>query len=98
MFMKKGVIFLVLVLLGYCAVTGIVTDELIYEKEGWKILCIEGQPYERGFQHGQTLAEEIYEHEMEFINTFIGGENIEKTRAIFRELAMGYWDKVPEEY
>ena len=30
-----------------------------YEKNGWIYVHIEGQPYERGFQHGYLLAKEI---------------------------------------
>lgn len=30
-----------------------------YEENGWIYLHIEGQPYERGFQHGYLLAQEI---------------------------------------
>lgn len=30
-----------------------------YEENGWTYLHIEGKPYERGFQHGRLLAEEI---------------------------------------
>jgi hypothetical protein len=32
-----------------------------YEKNGWIYLHIEGKPFERGFQHGYTLAKEIYD-------------------------------------
>jgi predicted choloylglycine hydrolase len=31
----------------------------ILEKEGVKILCLEGSPYEMGYQHGEALKEEI---------------------------------------
>src|SRR5262245_37408510 len=30
-----------------------------YPQAGWIVLHIEGEPYERGFQHGQLLAAEI---------------------------------------
>ncbi|MDD2837021.1 MAG: hypothetical protein PHY05_12840, partial [Methanothrix sp.] len=30
-----------------------------YEENGWTYLHIEGKPYERGFQHGRLLAQEI---------------------------------------
>ncbi|ATW24724.1 C45 family autoproteolytic acyltransferase/hydolase [Candidatus Formimonas warabiya] len=30
-----------------------------YRKHGWSYLHIEGSPYERGFQHGYTLAKEL---------------------------------------
>ena len=32
-----------------------------YEENGWIYLHIEGKPYERGFQHGKLLAQEIWE-------------------------------------
>ena len=32
-----------------------------YHQEGWIYLHLEGKPYERGFQHGKLLAEEINE-------------------------------------
>ena len=32
-----------------------------YEKNGWIFVHIEGSPYERGFQHGYLLADEIQE-------------------------------------
>src|SRR5712671_6685453 len=30
-----------------------------YTQDGWIVLHIEGKPYERGFQHGRLLAEEL---------------------------------------
>ncbi|MBN2017373.1 MAG: hypothetical protein JW794_04485 [Candidatus Cloacimonetes bacterium] len=32
-----------------------------YEKDGWIFLHIEGEPYERGFQHGYLIADEFKE-------------------------------------
>src|SRR5262249_9207078 len=32
-----------------------------YPQAGWTVLHIEGQPYERGYQHGRLLAAEISE-------------------------------------
>jgi hypothetical protein len=32
-----------------------------YEENGWIYLHIEGKPYERGYQHGKLLAQEIWE-------------------------------------
>ncbi len=32
-----------------------------YEENGWIYLHIEGKPYERGFQHGKLLSQEIWE-------------------------------------
>src|SRR5436853_624091 len=33
-----------------------------YPQSGWIVLHIEGEPYERGFQHGKLLAAEIVDH------------------------------------
>lgn len=33
-----------------------------YSQDGWIVLHIEGEPYERGYQHGQLLASEIAAH------------------------------------
>ena len=33
-----------------------------YTQSGWIVLHIEGEPYERGYQHGKLLAAEIAEH------------------------------------
>jgi len=32
-----------------------------YEKDGWIFIHIEGEPYERGFQHGYLIADELKE-------------------------------------
>src|SRR5262245_59684892 len=33
-----------------------------YPQAGWTVVHIEGEPYERGVQHGRLLAEEIAGH------------------------------------
>jgi hypothetical protein len=33
-----------------------------YPQAGWVVLHIEGEPYERGYQHGKLLAAEIADH------------------------------------
>src|SRR5947199_8021988 len=33
-----------------------------YPQAGWIVLHIEGEPYERGYQHGRLLATEIAAH------------------------------------
>src|SRR5262245_11242110 len=33
-----------------------------YPQAGWTVLHIEGEPYERGYQHGQLLASEIVDY------------------------------------
>ncbi len=33
-----------------------------YPQSGWVVLHIEGQPYERGYQHGQLMSAEIADH------------------------------------
>jgi hypothetical protein len=34
-----------------------------YPQHGWLVVHIEGEPYERGVQHGRLLAEEIVDHQ-----------------------------------
>ena len=50
-----------------------------YEKNGWIFVHIEGQPYERGFQHGYLLAEEIKEalRVSKFLVKWYTGEDFE---------------------
>ena len=33
-----------------------------YPKDGWVVLHVEGEPYERGFQHGRLMASEIADY------------------------------------
>src|SRR3954464_15024990 len=33
-----------------------------YPQAGWVVLHIEGEPYERGYQHGKLMAAEIADH------------------------------------
>src|SRR5258708_8267606 len=33
-----------------------------YPQAGWNVLHIEGEPYERGYQHGRLLASQIAAH------------------------------------
>ena len=33
-----------------------------YPQSGWVVLHIEGEPYERGYQHGQLMSAEIADH------------------------------------
>src|SRR6187397_60179 len=33
-----------------------------YPQDGWTVLHIEGEPYERGYQHGRLMASEIAAH------------------------------------
>jgi hypothetical protein len=39
-----------------------------YAQSGWIVLHIEGEPYERGYQHGKLLAAEIVEHVQSLAN------------------------------
>jgi hypothetical protein len=45
-----------------------------YPKDGWIVLHIEGEPYERGYQHGQLLAPEIVDY-IDMLSTKRGKEN-----------------------
>src|SRR5712691_4168484 len=42
-----------------------------YPQAGWIVLHIEGEPYERGYQHGQLLAPEI----VSYVKCFAGLQN-----------------------
>jgi hypothetical protein len=50
-----------------------------YEKNGWIYVHIEGQPYERGFQHGYLIADEIQEalRVSKFLVKWYTGEDFE---------------------
>ncbi len=43
-----------------------------YPQHGWLVVHIEGEPYERGVQHGRLLAEEIIDHQKSLAAFAIG--------------------------
>ena len=45
-----------------------------YPKDGWIVVHIEGEPYERGYQHGKLLAPEIVDY-VDMLATKRGKEN-----------------------
>jgi len=68
-----------------------------YEKEGWIFLHIEGEPFERGFQHGYTMAKEIKDT-IEIIAYYLA-QSTEKEWSFYREAAERmFWPKIGAEY
>jgi hypothetical protein len=45
-----------------------------YPKDGWTVLHIEGEPYERGYQHGKLMAPEIVDY-IDMLATKRGKDN-----------------------
>ena len=79
-----------------------------YDKDGWRFVYVEGGPYQRGFQLGYILADDINDYKRYIAHQIIPEGGIvkqccrvlrEMAWKILREMAtMEYWDKVPEEY
>ena len=70
---------------------------LSYRKNGWIYLSISGAPYERGFQHGYTLAKEI--KEAFSVSSMMAEKMLKSKWADFcQQQYQLFWDKVPEEY
>ncbi len=53
-----------------------------YPKAGWIVLHIEGEPYERGYQHGRLLATEI----ADYIKTLAGRRSTKDPVVAWREV------------
>jgi hypothetical protein len=53
-----------------------------YPKAGWIVLHIEGEPYERGYQHGRLLAPEI----ADYIKTLAGRRSTKDPGVAWREV------------
>ena len=51
-----------------------------YPQAGWVVLHIEGEPYERGYQHGKLMAREIVDH----IKTLAGQRSSQDTAAAWK--------------
>jgi outer membrane protein assembly factor BamB len=66
-----------------------------YNTHGWIYLHIEGDPYERGYQHGYLLANEIVDHIQRWIHIFPQKWSWKLQR--FNAMRL-FWDKYPEEY
>ncbi|HEY2155840.1 MAG TPA: C45 family autoproteolytic acyltransferase/hydrolase, partial [Isosphaeraceae bacterium] len=53
-----------------------------YPKAGWIVLHIEGEPYERGYQHGRLLAPEI----ADYVKTLAGRRSARDPAVAWREV------------
>src|SRR5258707_94003 len=101
-----------LVLLAYCALAPAVTRAgdfqpdpravqrygaaYRYPQAGWIVLHIEGEPYERGVQHGRLLAPEIAAHVRCFAatqNPKSPAEGWKQTRTLANALFLRPYDK-----
>ena len=66
-----------------------------YNTHGWIYLYIEGGPYERGYQHGYLLSEEIVDHIQRWIHIFPQKLSWRIQRFNAKRF---FWNKYPEEY
>ena len=66
-----------------------------YNTHGWIYLHIEGEPYERGYQHGYLLGYEIIDMLQRWIDVFPqeGAWEFQRNSAVRL-----FWDKYPKEY
>src|SRR3989442_8698403 len=67
-----------------------------YPQAGWIVLHIEGEPYERGYQHGRLLAPEIAAFVANFANNISPGaptEGWRHARALINALFVRRFDK-----
>src|SRR3954451_16909985 len=53
-----------------------------YPQDGWIVLHIEGEPYERGYQHGRLLAPEI----ADYLRTQAGKRSAKDPAVAWREV------------
>ena len=67
-----------------------------YEKNGWIYLHIEGDPYERGFQHGYLVAKEYIDAYKCYSDMMFQTSGIEMD-FIVKEAVKMYKDKIPKE-
>ncbi len=68
-----------------------------YEKNGWIYLTINGEPYERGFQHGYNLSKEIEESlsvAKMTVKVIINSEWENFSQQAYKL----FWEKTPAEY
>ena len=63
--------------------------------QGWIYLHIEGEPYERGYQHGYLLADEIIDIINRWSNIFPQKNSWESHKRAAMRL---FWKKYPNEY
>jgi outer membrane protein assembly factor BamB len=103
-------IVLIIILLAPTFFTGVLADEgessntissercekgYRYNTHGWIYLHIEGEPYERGYQHGYLLADEIIDMINRWINIF---PQKWSWRIQKRDAMRLFWNKYPKEY
>ena len=66
-----------------------------FDEAGWRVLHLEGDPYQIGFQYGYLLGKNIsYNLEV----TVFGAAGFYSEWENARKLSLEYWKKVPEEY
>lgn len=70
-------------------------DGYRYNTHGWIYLHIEGDPYERGYQHGYLLADEIVDHIQRWAHIFPQKWSWKLHRFDAKRF---FWNKYPEEY
>jgi len=68
-----------------------------YNVQGWIYLHIEGKPYERGYQHGYLLADEIVDHITRWSNVIHNSEKNSKKPVDFdspkyQEISNDWWE------
>jgi len=66
-----------------------------YNTHGWIYLYIEGDPYERGYQHGYLLADEIVDHIQRWAHIFPQKWSWKLQRFNAKRF---FWNKYPKEY
>jgi len=66
-----------------------------FNVQGWIYLHIEGNPYERGYQHGYLLADEIVDMINRWSNIFPQKNSWNSQRKDIHRL---FWNKYPKEY
>ncbi|UCF49681.1 MAG: PQQ-binding-like beta-propeller repeat protein [Thermoplasmatales archaeon] len=66
-----------------------------YNTHGWIYLYIEGKPYERGYQHGYLLADEIVDHIQRWAHIFPQKWSWKLQRFNAKRF---FWNKYPKEY
>ncbi len=67
-----------------------------YPQDGWTVLHIEGEPYERGYQHGRLMGSEIAAHLKCFASTLSSkapAEDWQSTRRLVNALFLRRYEK-----
>ncbi len=74
----------------------LLTGAYSYEKDGWKFIHVEGNPYQMGYQEGYLMADGITGI-LSMVTDLFWGIGIVLLDLV-RILALQYWEKVPVEY